>query len=67
MQTYCLVCKKRTDNADTKKFMIKNGRLKIKSLWTICGNKKAKYISKWSSSLDNLMINCKHEQKQLYH
>ena len=43
MQTYCLACKKITDNADTKKFIINNGRLKIKSLCTVCGNKKAKY------------------------
>ena len=64
MQVYCLICKKVTDNADTKKFMLKDGRLKLKSLCTICGNKKVKYISKWSSSLDNLMINYKHEQKK---
>ena len=64
MQVYCLVCKKVTDNADTKKFMIKDGRLKIKSLCTICGNKNDKYISKWSSSLDNLVINYKHEQRK---
>ena len=63
MQAYCLVCKKITDNADTKTFIIKDGRLKIKSLCTVCKNKKVKYISKWSSSLDNLMINYKHEQK----
>ena len=41
MLTCCLVCKKLTDNADTKKFMIKGGRLKIKSLCTISGNKKS--------------------------
>ena len=46
MLSYCLVCKKTTDNADIKKFIIKDGRLKIKSLCTICGNKKVKYISK---------------------
>ena len=62
MQTYCLACKKITDNADTKKFIINNGRLK--SLCTVCGNKKVKYIRKWSSSLDNLMINYKYEKKQ---
>ena len=64
MQVYCLVCKKVTDNADTKKFMIKDGRLKIKSLCTICADKNDKYISKWSSSLDNLVINYKHEQRK---
>ena len=44
--------------------MIKDGRLKIKSLFTICGNKKVKYISKWLSLLDNLVINYKHGEKQ---
>ena len=49
MLSYSLICKKSTDNADTKKFMLKDGRLKVKSLCTVCGNKKVKYISKWSS------------------
>ena len=30
MLSYCLVCKKSADNANTKKFIIKDGRLKIK-------------------------------------
>ena len=64
MQIYCLVCKKVTDNDDTKTFIIKDERLKIMPLCTICGHKKVKYISKWSSSLDNLMINYKHGEKQ---
>ena len=66
MLSYCLVCKKVTDNAFTKQFMIKDGRLKIKSLCTVCGNKKVKYVDKWSgnflqnsSSLDSLVINYK--------
>ena len=58
MQRSCLVCKKLTDDANTKKSIIKDGRLKIKSLCAICGNKK------WSSSLDKLVINYKHGQKQ---
>ena len=54
MPFYCLVCKKVTDNANTEKTVIKDGRLKIKSLCTVCGNKKVRYISKWSTSLDSL-------------
>ena len=61
MLTYFLACKNLTDNANTKKIMIKDERLKIKSLCTICGNKKVKYVGKWSSSLDNLVINYQHE------
>ena len=64
MLSYCLFCKKLTDNTNTKKVMIKDGRLRIKSLCTLCGNKKVKYISKWSSSLDNLVIDDKHEQRK---
>ena len=44
--------------------MTKDGRLKIKSLCTVCGNKKVRYVNKWSSSLDSLMINYKHKQKE---
>ena len=71
MLSYCLVCKKVTDNANTKKIIIKNGRLKIKSLCTVCGKKKVRYVSKWSgefhkefSSLDNLVLNYKNEQSE---
>ena len=67
MHSYCLVCKKLTDIADAKKFIIKDGRLKKKSPCTICGNKKVKYISKWSSSLDSLVLNYNHGQKQWYY
>ena len=69
MQSCYLVCKKLTDNANTKKLMIKDGRLKIMLLCSmesnqVCGNKKVKYVSKWSGSLDNLVINYKHEQRE---
>ena len=64
MLSYYLVCKKVTDNGNTKKIIIKDGRLKRKSLRTLCGNKKVKYISKWSSSLVSLVINYKHEQRK---
>ena len=44
MKTYCLVCKKFTDNANSKTVKTK-GRMKMKSLCTICGNKKDRFIS----------------------
>ena len=47
MQTYCLVCKKFTDNANSKTVKIK-GRLMVKSLCTIRGNKKSRFISEGS-------------------
>ena len=69
MQSCYLVCKKLTGNPNTKKLMIKDGRLKIMLLCSmelhpVCGNKKVKYVSKWSVSLDNLLINYKHEQRE---
>ena len=44
MRTYCLVCKKATDNANSRTVKVK-GRLMTKSICTICGNKKSKFMS----------------------
>ena len=38
MKTYCLVCRKNTDNVNSKMIKTKNGKLQIKC--SICGNKK---------------------------
>ena len=40
MQTYCVSCKINAGNKDAKVIKIKNGRLQMKSLCSICGNKK---------------------------
>ena len=64
MLSYCLVCKKIADTVCAKKIIIKDGGLKIKSLCTVCGNKKVRYVSKWSRFLDSLVINYKHEQRK---
>ena len=40
MKTYCLVCKKNTDNVNSKMIRTTNGRLQLKSQCSICGNKK---------------------------
>ena len=39
MKTYCLVCMKATDNTNSRTLKIKS-RLQMKSICTICGNKK---------------------------
>ena len=44
MQAYFLVCKKATGNANSKTVKIK-GRLMVKSLCTVCGNKNYRFIS----------------------
>ena len=43
MKTYCLVCKKLTNNTNLK--TVKNkGRLMMKSFCPLCGNKKSRFI-----------------------
>ena len=56
MQTYCLVCKNFTNNANSRTVKIK-GELMIKSLCTICGNKKSRFISQGSGLLHSLGLN----------
>ena len=43
MKTYCLVCRKNTDNVNSKMIKTKNGRLQLKSQCSICGNKKSRF------------------------
>ena len=55
MKTYCLVCKKPTDNTNSK--TVKNkGRLMMKSICSVCVDKK-KFISQGSGLPDNLGLN----------
>ena len=56
MQTYCLVCKKPTDNANSKVVKTKGG-LQIKSIYTISGNKKSRIMSQGSDLFDMLGLN----------
>ena len=44
MQTYCLVCKKSTENEDAKKVKSKTNRIMLMSKCTVCGNKKSKFV-----------------------
>ena len=56
--TYCIVCKKDTENENSKVFKTKNGRIIIKSICSECNNKKSRVISKKKGSglLSNLGI-----------
>ena len=55
MKTYCLVCKKRTNNnPETVKY---KGRLMMKSICPACGNKKSRFISQESGLFDILGLN----------
>ena len=44
MKTFCLKCKKDTDNIDPKMFKTKNNRLLMKSKCSVCKNKKSRFI-----------------------
>ena len=41
METYCLKCKKDTENLDSKIFRTKNNRLIMEAKCSDCGNKKS--------------------------
>ena len=56
MKTYCLVCKRLTGNTNLK--TVKNkGRLMMKSICLVCGNKKSGFISQGSGLFDSLGLN----------
>ena len=46
MKTYCIVCKKDTENKNPKVFKTKNGGSILKSTCLVCNNKKSRFISK---------------------
>ena len=46
MKTYCLKCKKDTENTDPNIFRTKNNRLLIQSKCSDCKNKKSRFIKK---------------------
>ena len=46
MKTYCIVCKKDTENKNPKVYKTKNERLILKSVCSVCNNKKSRCISK---------------------
>ena len=44
MDTYCLVCKKKTGNVDPKAVRNSKGRLMILSKCPVCGKKKSRFV-----------------------
>ena len=46
MLSYCLVCKKNTENKDVKMIKTKSNRLMLSSKCIICGNKKSIFMKK---------------------
>ena len=58
MKTYCVKCKKDTENLDSKYFRTKNNRLIMQSKCNDCKNKKSRFIKEQEAEglLSNLGI-----------
>ena len=57
MSSYCLSCKKDTENINPKIVITKNNRLMMLSKCAICNNKKPRFISEGSGLFDSLGLN----------
>ena len=57
--TYCVRCKKDTDNIDPKMFKTKNNRLLMQSKCSVCKNKKSRFVKEQDTKglLSDLGIN----------
>ena len=44
MLTYCLKCKKNTENVNSKVINTKNGSTMLSSKWAVCGSKKTRFM-----------------------
>ena len=58
MLTYCVKCRKNTENLNPKIFKTKNGRLLMHSKCTDCGIKKSRFVKEQEAKglLSNLGI-----------
>ena len=55
LKTYCLACRKHTNNSGSKKVMMTNTVIRAKSRCVICNNKKSEFFKakKWLVILQN--------------
>ena len=58
MLTYCLKCRKNTNNKNAKMVKTKNGRLALSSKCAVCGSKKSRFMKEQEAEglLSNLGI-----------
>ena len=56
-ETYCLSCRKNTENTNPKIVKSKNNRSMMLSKRAICNNKKSRFISQRSGLFDILGLN----------
>ena len=59
MKTYCVRCRKDTDNINPKMFRTKNDRLLMQSKCSVCKNKKSRFVKEQEAEglLSDLGIN----------
>ena len=59
MKTYCIKCRKNTENLDSKIFKTKNNRLIMRSKCSDCGIEKSRFVKEEEakSLLSNLGMN----------
>ena len=55
MKTYCVKCKRDTENIDPKMFRTKNNRLIMQSKCSVCGIKKSRFVK--GQEAKGLLIN----------
>ena len=58
MKTYCMKCKRDTENLNSKMFRTKNNRLIMQSKCPVCGIKKSRFVKEQEAKglLSNLGI-----------
>ena len=58
MKTYCVKCRRDTENIDPKMVRIKNNRLVMQSKCSVCGIKKSRFVKEQAAKglLGNLGI-----------
>ena len=58
MITYCVKCRRKTENLDSKIFETKNGRIIMQSKCAACGIKKSRFVKEQEAEglLSNLGI-----------
>ena len=58
MKTYCIKCRKDTENLNSKIFKTKNNRLIMQSKCPVCGIKKSRFVKEQEAKglLSNLEI-----------
>ena len=55
MKTYCVKCRKNTENLNSKIFKTKNRRLIVQSKCPVCGIKKSRFVKEQEANIDKLL------------